>query len=375
MRKRLNAISSVNLLTQLLSSVIMVASLAGCRSSGTVLQTENNKEIRGIYGSPVPLWEKGLNLDELNVNAVFMNWHSLDKTIFDRIQSDGIKVFAEFPLLNGKGYVENHPEAWAVDNHGEKVEYASWFMGVCPTDKGFRDFRIKELKELLSEYDLDGVWLDYLHWHAQFEEPEPILPETCFCDNCLRTFEEMTGISVDGKSTSERSERILEQHDAAWRAWRCEIIAGWVKEMRRIVKETNPDALLGIYHCPWDDVEFDSARIRILGLDYDLLRDITDVFSPMVYHGRMGRKPEWVKENTEWFCSRLKIEAGIYPKVWPIVQAYNDPYIMEADEFEYVLRSGAGSEASGVMMFTTRAVADDTLKTERMAGVYSGWIN
>ncbi len=353
----------------------MVSSLAGCRSGSSVSQTENNNEIRGIYGSPVPFWEKGLRLDELNVNAVFMNWRSLNKTVFDRMQTEGVKVFAEFPLLNGEGYVENHPKAWAVDNHGEKVEYASWFMGVCPTDQGFRNFRINELKKLLSEYDLDGVWLDYLHWHAQFEEPEPILPETCFCDNCLRKFEEMTGIKVEGKNTSERSKQILELHDAVWRDWRCGIIAAWVKEMREIVKETNPDALLGIYHCPWDDVEFDSARIRILGLDYDLLRDITDVFSPMVYHGRMGREPEWVKENIEWFCSRLNIEAGVYPKVWPIVQAYNDPHIIEADEFGYVLRSGAGSAASGVMMFTTRAVADDTLKTETMADVYSGWIN
>ena len=81
-----------------------------------------------------------------------------------------------------------------------------------------------------------------------------------------------------------------------------------------------------------------------------------------------------MKENIDWFCKRLNIETGIYPKVWPIVQAYNDPAVIEADEFESVLRSGAGSMASGVMMFTSWAVADDTLKTERMSDIYSEWI-
>src|SRR5690606_3545369 len=107
--------------------------------------------------------------------------------------------------------------------------------------------------------------------------------------------------------------------------WRCSVIAGWVRDARIVLKQENPDALLGIYHCPWADDEFEGARYRILGLDYDMLKGITDVFSPMVYHGRMGRSPEWVKENIDWFCSSLSIKADSYPKVWPIVQAYNDP--------------------------------------------------
>ncbi|MFW5916560.1 MAG: hypothetical protein ACOCTM_03715 [Bacteroidota bacterium] len=61
-------------------------------------------------------------------------------------------------------------------------------MGVCPTDPEFREYRFNQLRELLSNYELNGIWMDYVHWHAQFEEPEPILPETCFCDNCLKNF-------------------------------------------------------------------------------------------------------------------------------------------------------------------------------------------
>ena len=105
-------------------------------------------------------------------------------------------VFAEFATLNGKNYVEEHPEAWAINEKGEKVQAATWFMGVCPTEPGFRQYRFDQLRNLLLKYDLDGVWMDYVHWHAQFEDPEPILPETCFCDHCLDQFSVYSGIEI-----------------------------------------------------------------------------------------------------------------------------------------------------------------------------------
>ena len=111
-------------------------------------------------------------------------------------------------------------------------------------------------------------------------------------------------------------------------------------------------------------------RRRILGLDYDLLRDVFDVFSPMVYHARMGREPAWVEENIRWFCKRLEIKNGASPKVWPIVQAYNNPYTVSSGEFETVLKGGLADKSSGVMMFTTNAIADDAEKTEVLKKVY-----
>ncbi len=145
-------------------------------------------EIRGVYGNPKPFWDKDLNLKNLGINAIFVHSGSINHKMIDRARSEGSKVFAEFATLNGKNYVDKHPEAWALNEKGEKVTAASWFMGVCPTDPGFRQYRLDQLRDLLLEYDLDGVWMDYVHWHAQFEDPEPILPETCFCNHCLDTF-------------------------------------------------------------------------------------------------------------------------------------------------------------------------------------------
>lgn len=327
-------------------------------------------EIRGIYGHPKPLWDKGYKLPELGINAVFVHGGSIDSALMEQAKNEGIKVYAEFATLNGKNYVEEHPEAWAINEKGEQVEAASWFMGVCPTEPGFREYRFNQLRKLLNDYNVSGIWMDYVHWHAQFEEPEPILPETCFCNNCLSSFSKNKNIEIPEGSTAEKASWILQNRDKEWRDWRCEVIYDWAVQIRNIVDEIKPGTLLGIYHCPWTDEEFDGARRRILGLDYDLLRDVFDVFSPMVYHARMGRQPGWVEENINWFCTRLDIENGNFPKVWPIVQAYNNPYTVSASEFETVLKGGLAGKSGGVMMFTTGAIAGDEEKVAAMKKNY-----
>ena len=332
---------------------------------------KKNVEIRGIYGNPKPFWDQGMRLDDLGVNAVFVHSGSINEQMVNRAKDEGLKIFAEFATLNGKNYVDEHPEAWAINEKGERVEAATWFMGVCPTDPGFREYRYTQLRDLLSKFDLDGVWMDYVHWHAQFEDPDPILPETCFCGHCLEKFSQDKKVELPQGSTSEKAKWIFNNVDDVWRDWRCEVIVEWAEEMKSILKEEKPNALLGLYHCPWTDDEFDGANRRILGLDYDLLVDVIDVFSPMVYHGRMERSPEWVAENIDWFSDRLNIKNGRGPKIWSIVQAYDDPHKISPGEFETVLNGGLAGSATGVMMFTTYAVAEDPEKTEVMKKVYT----
>ena len=328
-------------------------------------------EIRGVYGNPKPLWDKGFKLNDLGVNAIFVHSGSIDHSMIQRARSEGLKIFAEFATLNGKNYVDKHPEAWAIDEEGEKVEAATWFMGVCPTEPGFRKYRFEMLRKLLLEYELDGIWMDYVHWHAQFEDSEPILPETCFCDHCLDTFSKESKIEIPTGSTAEKALWILNNKETSWRAWRCEVIYDWTLNFKNIIEEIRPEALLGLYHCPWNDEDFDGARKRILGLDYDLLKETIDVFSPMVYHAKMGNPPNWVERNLQWFNEQLGIRQNSYPKVWPIVQAHNDPGIISKEEFEMVLKGGLAGKSTGVMMFTTYAVAEDEGKIEVMKKIYT----
>jgi hypothetical protein len=328
-----------------------------------------NIEIRGMYSHPKAFWDTGARLDEYGVNALFVHAGSINTALMQRAASEGARVFAEFPTLNGKGYVENHPEAWPVDQHGRRAEPATWFMGVCPTEPRFREWRMKQLNDLLERHQLAGVWMDYFHWHAQFEEPQPVLPETCFSPTCIATFERVSGIRVPQGTTAERAQFILQQHDREWRSWRTRHLVAWAREIKAVVQKKQPQALLGVYHCPWTDSEYNGARGRILGLDLTELAAVVDVFSPMVYHGRMGRPAAWVGEHVEWLSGKI----GQRAKIWPIVQAHNEPRTIPAGEFEQVLKLGVSGRATGVMMFTAQAVASDRAKMQVLRRVYAGW--
>ena len=328
--------------------------------------------VRGGYASPKAFWDTGARLDDYGINAIFVHSGSISADMIRRARAEGAKVYAEFATLNGRGYVDKHPEAWPINERGEQEPPATWFMGVCPTEPGFRAYRMKQLEELLDRYDIDGVWMDYVHWHAQFEDPNPVLPETCFSPTCLAAFEKAAGFRLPDGTTSEKARWILSRSEAAWRDWRCSVILDWAAEMRRIIERKRPGILLGIYHVPWTDEEYDGARRRILGVDFDALARAVDVFSPMVYHRRMGRPASWVGEYISWFSSRLRIERGKAPHLWPIVQAHNEPGKVTAAEFEQVLRLGTAGPSSGVMMFTIRSVAEDPEKMKVLQRVYRG---
>ncbi|MCL4794534.1 MAG: hypothetical protein KJZ84_08225 [Bryobacteraceae bacterium] len=330
---------------------------------------EKKVPIRGMYASPKPFWDTGARLPDYGVNALFVHGSGISQEVIERAHKERAQVYAEFPTLNGKGYIEKHPEAWPVNEQGERAPAATWFMGACPTEPKFREFRKWQLNVLLSKFDVAGVFMDYVHWHAQFEDPNPVLPETCFCDSCVSKFQKDTGRTVPGSTVRERAARILGGHDAAWRTWRCRQLVEWAQMLRAVIREKRPGTLLGAYHCPWTDEDFNGARRRILGIDIDMLANEVDVFSPMVYHAIMGRAPEWVGENVEWWSRRLQGRA----KLWPIVQALDKPREISPLEFNNVLRLGATGAATGIMMFTVQAVASNKGKLEAMGRLYRSW--
>lgn len=329
--------------------------------------------IRGGYADPNEFWATGARLDEYGVNAVFIRGDSLDEATFTRAKAEGCQVFAEFATLNGRygDYVKNHPDAHPIDDSGRPAPPATWFMGVCPTHPGFKQFRLDALRDVLTRFDLDGIWMDYTHWHAQFEDPYPVLIKTCFNDTCLNAFAAWSGRNVPGATTAEKAHWIFSQAAKPWEDWRVSVIVDWAKEIRSLVKEIRPRALLGIYHTAWKDEDLSGVRRRCLGLDFDALAPYVEVFSPMIYHGRSGKSPAYVKEFVDYLGAKpwMKTAPGTYPQLWPIVQAHDDPRV-SPEEFEQVLEYGLGGRSTGVMMYTLGSVAKDAGKMAVMKRVY-----
>jgi hypothetical protein len=351
----------------------------------SVAQVKAQIQTRGAYSSPQSFWAKGLRLDDYGINAIFVHSGSIDEAMVQRARKEGARVFAEFATFNGSDWltrregdkevvVEEHADGWPIDSKGQRSPRQTWFLGVCPTNETFLNSRLQALEELVTRQKLDGIWLDYLHWHAQFEAPKPSLPETCFNESCVRRFQEETGVVVRGTKPQEWAQDILRNHEQNWRDWRCIALVNFARRCREVLWQHAPQLLLGNFQCGWRDDEHGGARRVILGLDLKRMSDIFDVMSPMLYHGRSGHSTRWVGQNVAWLCEHLKLKGNPQErlKVWPIVQAWDDPegQRVSSEDFEKVLLNGASGGSTGVMMFTLAAVAENDQKLAVMKKVY-----
>ena len=323
--------------------------------------------VKGIYGNPERVLHAGYQFDELGVNAVFIRRSSLNQPFYNQAKAQGCRVFVEFPTLNGKGYIEEHPEAWPINEQGKLAEPADWFMGVCPTDPDFKAYRAEQLRETLANYLVDGVFLDYLHWHAQFETDQPILPETCFCDRCTGIFETTHAIQIPKADKADRAQWILANEEPAWRAWRNGILNTWVDDMGEILKENQPEALLGAFYSAWFPDDHDGALYNTLGIDVPSLAARVDVLSPMLFHQMLVRPVTWAGDYLNWLDTVMPTPR---PLVWPIVQAHDKPGIVSPQEFGKALREGSRAPASGVMMFSEQSLLENPEKIKVMREFY-----
>jgi hypothetical protein len=82
--------------------------------------------VKGIYGNPATLLQNGHSFKSLGVNAMFVRSISLTPELYRNARENGVRVFVEFPLLNGNN-TEN--TRLAVNEKGEKALPADWFMG------------------------------------------------------------------------------------------------------------------------------------------------------------------------------------------------------------------------------------------------------
>lgn len=349
-------------------TLLLILCMCACNSS------MNNTEkifIKGVYGDPGTLLKAGYTFNALGVNAIFVRSYSLNDELYSAALEQGCKVFVEFPVLLGRQFHENNQQCRPIETTGEPSPPADWFMGICPTCPEFKADRRQHLKSILNQFKVDGVFLDYLHWHAQFETPEPILPETCFCECCTDLFSNKYNIDIPKENISDISNHILSFHEKEWRDWRRSILTDWIIDLKQILKSQQPESLLGLFYCAWYPDEYDSALYRILGIDINDFAREADVLAPMLFHHMKDRPVNWISEYTTWLDSvNNSIPPENKPKIWPIVQAHNNPEEVSPKEFREAMLQGSSFPSSGIMMFSDGALLQDPRKIEIMKELY-----
>ncbi len=332
-------------------------------------------EVRGIYGGvPTQIFERGETPADYGVNAVWIGSGGLTHQDIRLLRDHGARVFAEFNTLHEASYLRQHPEAAPVGTDGLACPAPDGWQGVCPSHPDYRAWRMGEFRRVLTEFEIDGIWLDYHHSHASWEQAEPNMPDTCFCPQCLDRFEQETGSLLPDRPVPELADLLLGERRAEWTAWRCVLLTDWVREFRRILDEVRPTALLGTFHNPWSDTDFEGARLEKLAIDLREQARYVDVFSIMPYHARFGHgaDPEWIYRQTKWLGEHLGIEgkAGERNRIWPIVQLSDWGEKVSVEQVEAVLDYGSRKPATGVMAFVWSTLHPHWDRVGRMGEYY-----
>jgi hypothetical protein len=257
---------------------------------------------------------------------------------------------------------------------GEVCPAPHGWQGICPTHPGYRKFRMDAFREVLSNFEIDGVWLDYHHSHASWERDEPAMPDTCFCQGCVTHFAQKTGTDLQEKDKKRVPGLLLGEHRNTWVQWRCDVFTDWVREFRAIMDRTRPKALLGTFHCPWTETDFDGALRNKLAIDLKAQAEYIDVFSIMPYHARFGHStdPAWISRQTAWLGRHLGIkgEPGERHRIWPIVQLSDWGENVPVEQVIPVLDHGTRPPATGVMFFAWGSLRKQPAKIDKMTEFY-----
>lgn len=349
--------------------------LCACAALGAADGKRPHVKLRGIYGGmPTQLLEKGHTLADYGVNSIWIGSGGVNEERVRQAQEQGAKLFAEFNTLHDASYLKEHPDAAPVGTDGKPCPPPDDWQGICPTHPGYRKYRMDAFREVLAKYPIDGIWLDYHHSHASWEQAVPNMPDTCFCARCLTLFRQQTGAALPDAPTPEIAALLLGQRREEWVRWRCGVFTDWVREFREILDKTRPGALLGTFHCPWSDSDFEGALHNKLAIDLKAQAQYIDVFSIMPYHARFGHAgdPAWISRQTAWLGRHLGIEGrdGERRWIWPIVQLSDWGEHVPPSQVAEVLDHGTRLPATGVMVFNWGGLQKQMENVEEMGRYY-----
>ena len=161
----------------------------------------NGRRLRsaGIYGGvPTADLRPGETLDDYGINAIWIgsapsaaSWSTSLKSIARR--PEGLRRVQH----DARGGLPEGSSRRPADRRRRPgLTAARRLAGRLSDPSGLSSRSHGGLPTNLAAAPIDGIWLDYHHAHANWEQASPNLPDTCFCDRCLSQFQQETGIAL-----------------------------------------------------------------------------------------------------------------------------------------------------------------------------------
>jgi len=268
---------------------------------------------------------------ELGINAVFCNYRNLRQEWIEKFHENNVKVYVEIGLFVGEDLLKKYPDSRPVAKNGQKPEKTNLYAGLCPNHQKIRQGRLEQIKKILQNFEIDGIWLDFVRYPCHWEDVrDKNITEYCFCKNCLDQFAKTIGGWPEGLK---------------WYWFKNRQVTLFVKDVKKIVKESKKKIKLGVFTVPWKKNEFNGAIKKIICQDFSALSKQVDIFTPMVYHKMLDRKTEWISEYVNYLYRLTK------KPILPIVQTENKPAKLGKEEFVKEVKTSLQKPSAGTIVF------------------------
>jgi uncharacterized lipoprotein YddW (UPF0748 family) len=334
----------------LLSLVLLGASLA------RALQGASQNLLIGvkIYDYSGDMKNLFTEWNRLGINTVFASPVLEAKPEFRSLaKKNGIATFIILPIFFDAEELDKRPDLYAITARGEKAA-EEWVKFACPTRQDYRSRKIEYVKNLVREFDPDGISLDFIRFFVYWEKVYPqrtldSLPQTCFDASCLESFQRTTGLKIpaDLSDTARKAQWIIDNYLQEWTSWKCGVIAGMIRELVEEVRKIKPTIKVNVHAVPWRREDFGGGIKVIAGQDLAQIAPLTDYISPMCYHHMVKREPAWIHSVVEDVYDWTKSQ--VLPSI-QVKEAYIEAKLDDS-EFKDALNEALKPPSRGVVFW------------------------
>ena len=247
------------------------------------------------------------------------------------LKEAGIRVHGWIAMNMNQRLAGRHPD-WAMKDGFGKTSP----LWLSPSHPDVRSHQRQAVLDLLKEYDLDGIHLDYIRY--------PDIQHD-FSSHALERFEASSGVS------NATPEQILSDHYETWTEWRANEITGQVVEIEDAVRLRYGNTVILSAALIGDAATHYRSR-EIFGQDYGMLAQPLDLVLPMAYYPLDRRSPDWVEQ----VLFRTRASVGDTPVLVGLATFQEpDEWTLSVPEFERALEMAQrGSE--GIAFYSYAAL-------------------
>ena len=164
------------------------------------------------------------------VRPQFADWDPL-ALLVQKAKAAGLKVhpwMCVFRENENSTLIQKDSSLQMINRDGEPTPWA------CPAAEEVREFELSLYQEVMDNYEVDGVHMDYIRYASE---------DVCFCDRCRSGFKAEAGVDPleIGKVSEfnvfrERAQNRKHPAWAKWVEWRAGWITKFVEELSELTK-------------------------------------------------------------------------------------------------------------------------------------------